>query len=127
MRYTAWSDTMTNESKKILIYDDTCAMCALAKAQIEKRDKHGLFRLVGSHTDEGKALQKQFGINAEESAYVIEGERVYAKSAMVRHVLTQLGTGERIAARIVRLIPEKIADRIYSFVARHRAIGNQRR
>ena len=117
----------TSKHKKILIYDDTCAVCTLAKAHVEKRDENQQFRFVGAHTEEGEALQRKYGIDASESAYVIEGDRVYAKSGMVRHVLIQLGTWERLAAHIARLIPEKIADRIYSFVARHRAIGNRRR
>lgn len=122
MRYTVWSEKTMEKDKKILIYDNECEVCTLAKNSVEKRDKGGQFRLVGSHSEEGKRLQEQYKIDANKSAYVIESGSVREKSDMAFHVLENLGWFERFVARTGRLVPKRAADSIYSFIAKHRNV-----
>jgi len=116
---------MGEKNKKILIYDGSCRVCTVGKQSVENRDRAGQFDIVDMHSERGKALQQQYGVDAEKSAFVIESGIVREKSDMALHVLENLGWFERFVARIGRLLPQKAADSIYSFIARNRKWFNR--
>jgi len=113
---------MTN--KKTLIYDGTCNVCIASKNSVEKRDKNEKFELVDAHSETGKRLSAQHGLDTEKSAYVIEGDSVYEKSDMALHVLENLGWFEKFVAHVGRLVPKKAADSVYSFISKRRKFFN---
>lgn len=117
---------MTNNNKKILIYDGECTVCTAARDAVAKRDSRHVFELVDAHSTEGKRLQEAHQLDTNASAYVIENGVLRDKSDMALYVLENLNWFEKLVAKIGRLMPKKAADIIYSFLARHRNIFNKR-
>ncbi len=50
------------------------------------------------------------------------GARVLVHSDAVLEVGRYLGGGWRLAARVARLVPRRLRDRVYRFIARHRRL-----
>lgn len=108
--------------KKIILFDGVCNLCNDFVQFVIKRDKNDLFRYASLQSDIGKQLISERNINTEkiDSVVLIEpGVAYYIKSDAALQVGRYL-KGYRTISKLLILIPRKLRNIIYDFVARYR-------
>jgi predicted DCC family thiol-disulfide oxidoreductase YuxK len=88
-----------------------------------------MIHFASFQSDVGRRLCNSFGLNADEPdtfAFII-GDRIFTESDAMIEVAIHMG-GIWTSARILRIIPRKIRDKCYRFVAKNRYkwFGTQR-
>ncbi|MEO7086955.1 MAG: DCC1-like thiol-disulfide oxidoreductase family protein [Gemmatimonadaceae bacterium] len=116
------------DARPILLYDDTCGMCA-ASVQFVLRHERGRRTLeFASLTGElGTAVRAtHLELHDVDSVVWWEPRRqhdestIFVRSAAVLHVLRYLGGAWRVLAALGSIVPRPLLDMAYDFVARHR-------
>src|SRR5262245_1145928 len=112
--------------KPIVLYDGVCGLCNRAVQFLLKRDRHDRLRFASLQSDFAAGVLRRHGIDHKEldTIYVVlnhdtTGEELLAKGDALLLFARELG-GIWQVARLGRLVPRPICDRIYDFVARHR-------
>jgi predicted DCC family thiol-disulfide oxidoreductase YuxK len=83
-----------------VVYDADCGVCQASIAWVRKRDRHGVFQLVGNDQEPLPA-----GVSREETGHtvvVLDGARKYVRAAAVARILREL-RGWSIAAAALRM------------------------
>lgn len=108
--------------KKIILFDGVCNLCNNSIQFVIKRDKDDLFRYAALQSKIGQKLLSERKINTEniDSIILIEpGIAYYTKSDAALKIGQNL-KGYRIIFIIFNLIPIKLRDFVYDFIARNR-------
>jgi predicted DCC family thiol-disulfide oxidoreductase YuxK len=113
-------------SNPIVLYDGVCGLCNHAVQFLVKRDRHDRLRFASLQSDFAATLLKRHGVDHQDldTVYVVlnQGEakeELLAKSDAAIFFATAIG-GVWNIARLGRIIPRPIRNRLYDFVARHR-------
>jgi predicted DCC family thiol-disulfide oxidoreductase YuxK len=104
----------------LILFDGVCVFCSRWVGFVIGRDRTMRFRFVTVQEPAGAALAVRLGIDPEmpETNAVILGGRAIFKSDAAIVVLSSLpGWGW---ARGLRLVPRRLRDGLYDFVARNR-------
>lgn len=104
----------------ILIFDGDCVLCSVNARFVLRHDKRGLFRLAAMQGEAGAALMRDAGIDAAnpDTIILIDGARVRRESDAVIAIFEKLGWPWRVAGA-ARLIPARLRDAAYRWVARN--------
>lgn len=110
----------------VLLYDGECGLCDRGVRFVYRRDPGGRFRFASLQSDRGRAILREHGLpeDAMDTMVLVEGGRAYVRSAAVLRVARGLRAAwPALYAFIV--VPRKVRDAAYSFVARrrHRVAG----
>jgi predicted DCC family thiol-disulfide oxidoreductase YuxK len=107
---------------ELLFYDGGCGLCHRSVRFVAAHDRAGAFRFapIGGETFRA-ALSGAKGAALPDSIAVLAGDgRLRVKSDGTIHILERLGGGWRLLAAALRLVPRRLRDAGYDFVARNR-------
>lgn len=112
---------MTATSGPIIVFDAMCVLCSANAAFVLRHDGVGRFRLASMQGEAGAALYRRFGIDPAnpETLIVVEGNSVLRDSDAVLAIWAGLDRPWNALA-VLRIVPRKLRDPIYRWVARHR-------
>ncbi|WP_135305711.1 thiol-disulfide oxidoreductase DCC family protein [Haloarcula amylovorans] len=105
----------------VLLFDGVCNLCNGVVQFLVPRDLDGRLRFAPLQSEAGKALLARSGLPTDdlESVVLVEGDRAYTKSGAVVRVAELLGWPYRLAS-VGRLLPRRLRDTLYDFVADNR-------
>ncbi len=113
--------SLIGDKKLTIIYDNTCTTCNIARAIGETLDTEDNLDFVGMETPRGKGLVHEHGLAMEKSAYAIKSNgNISKKAEMVHTVLSSTNFLGRAIASCLKALPQKTAERVYEFAAKHR-------
>ncbi|WP_340110780.1 thiol-disulfide oxidoreductase DCC family protein [Maribellus mangrovi] len=108
------------QKKPVILFDGICNLCNASINFILKRDKDKLFRYVSLQSDEGKLLVEHHQIPKEtDSVILIKNEKVFIESDAAIEI-GQLLPWPLKWSPVLRIIPKKIRNGIYRWIARNR-------
>jgi predicted DCC family thiol-disulfide oxidoreductase YuxK len=104
-----------------IVFDGMCHLCSGSVTWIARRVDRQV-RFVPAQSDEGARALEAAGLDALDPAsfLVVQDGRSLQKSAAVLAVLDVIGGSWKIAAWLLRLLPQRAADAVYGFVAANR-------
>ncbi|NHF60034.1 thiol-disulfide oxidoreductase DCC family protein [Flavobacteriaceae bacterium TP-CH-4] len=108
--------------KKIILFDGVCNLCNRSIQFVIKRDKADLFRYAALQSEVGQKLLSERNIDTKtiDSIILIDpGVAYYVKSDAALQIGKHL-KGYRSLSSILNLIPSKLRNIVYDFVARNR-------
>ena len=113
-------------SRPVVLYDGVCGLCNRGVQFLLKRDRHDRLRFASLQSDFAAALLRGHGLDHMElnTVYVVlnhgtAGEKLLAKGDAILLFAKELGDIWNVA-RLGRLVPRRIRNSLYDFVARHR-------
>ena len=109
------------DDKPIIIFDGYCVLCSGWAKFVLRHDRAGRCRLLAAQSPLGKAIYIHYGldpIHYETNILMADGV-VWLKSEGSIRMAEGLGFPWHMAA-IFRLLPLRIRDRFYSWLARNR-------
>jgi predicted DCC family thiol-disulfide oxidoreductase YuxK len=111
----------------ILLYDGVCGLCNRFVQFILRRDRHAIFHFAPLQSALAAGILARHNASPTnlDSVYVVlnhelPDEHLLSRSEAVLFVLEQLGGLWRLAAFLLRLVPNLLRDAIYATVARNR-------
>ncbi len=109
------------DDRPIIIFDGKCVLCSGFVRFVLRHDRAGRFRFIAAQSALGTALYRHYGLNPVdyETNLLLEDGRVLVKSTGSIQMLRHLGLPWSLVAA-ARLLPLKVRDALYDFVARHR-------
>ncbi len=112
---------MNAASGPIIVFDAMCVLCSANAAFVLRHDRAGRFRLASMQGEAGSALYRRFGIDPAnpETLIVVEGDNVLRDSDAMLAIWVGLDRPWNALAAL-RIVPRKLRDPIYRWVARHR-------
>lgn len=106
----------------VILYDGVCGLCDRTVRFVLARDPDGTrFRFAALQSDFAAAALARHGRDARDldTVCLLDGERLSIKSDAVLDILARLGGIWRLAA-VARLLPRRLRDAAYSWLARRR-------
>jgi len=104
----------------ILLFDGVCNLCNRTVDFILKRDRAKRFRFVALQSEKGKELIAKFEIPTEtDSVILIFKNEVFIESDAVIEIVKLLPTPWKWLT-IFKIIPLKLRNRIYNWIAKNR-------
>jgi len=109
------------DEKPIIIFDGLCALCSGSAAFVLRHDHAGTFRLLAAQSELGRALYEHYGLDPTdyESMILIADGVAWFKSESAIRIAQGLGLPWSLTA-LCRVIPRRIRDSFYTWIARNR-------
>lgn len=112
------------KDKKIIFFDGVCNLCNNFIDQIIKKDKKKIIYYSSLQADVTKDLLKPFNVEVTDKTmstiFFYENGKLFKQSTAVLKVYTNLGSGYKIAAKLLLVIPSFIRNLVYNFIAKNR-------
>jgi len=114
--------TSMSERRNILFYDGECGLCQRSVRFLSRRDRRGRlhFAPLQGETAAGIVPEEVRASMSTVAFHRADGALFY-RSAGVLEALAQTGSGWRLLAKLLRLVPARLRDRVYDWIARNRA------
>jgi predicted DCC family thiol-disulfide oxidoreductase YuxK len=109
------------DDRPIIIFDGHCALCSGWARFVLRHDRAGLYRLLPAQTPLGRALYVHYGLDPEEyetNILLADGGAWFRSEGSIR-MAEGLGWPWSLA-RVLRILPLRLRDRLYQSVARNR-------
>ncbi len=109
------------DQRPIIVFDGHCVMCSAWANFVLRHDRTGHYRLLPAQTPLGRALYLHYGLDPEHYATNIlidQGVAWFRSEGSIR-MFEGLGWPWRLA-RVGRLLPLRVRDRLYEWIARNR-------
>ena len=109
------------DDRPIIVFDGHCALCSGWVSFVLRHDRAAAFRLLPAQTALGAALYRHYRLDPkdyETNILIADGDAFFKSESAIR-MLERLGTPWS-AARVLRLLPVLLRDRLYDIVARNR-------
>lgn len=104
----------------VILFDGVCNLCNGTVDFLMKRDRKKQFRFASLQSETGEFLRLQYRIPADsDSVILIKSETVFFKSDAAFEIAGMLPYPWKIAA-FLKVIPKKIRNRIYDWIAKNR-------
>ena len=104
----------------VILFDGVCNLCNGTVDFLMKRNRKKQFRFASLQSETGAFLRHQYQIPAySDSVILIKSETVYFKSDAAFEIAGMLSYPWKIAA-FFKIIPKKIRDSIYDWIAKNR-------
>jgi predicted DCC family thiol-disulfide oxidoreductase YuxK len=110
-----------DDGNPIVVMDGQCALCSVGARLIARFDKTAEFRICRAETPLGQTLLRHYGLSStapESWLYIVDGRAFTSLDAMIR-VGRRVG-GPGWLLQPLRLIPQRLQDRLYEKLARNR-------
>ena len=108
--------------KKIILFDGVCNLCNSAVQFLIKRDKKDAFRFVSLQSELGKSILENLKINTFDLDSIIlyesDGTYFYKSDAVIE--IARILEGWFYILIIFKILPLKIRNQLYDFVAKNR-------
>jgi predicted DCC family thiol-disulfide oxidoreductase YuxK len=110
-----------DDGRPIIVFDGHCVFCSGWVRFILKQDRQARFRFIAAQTPLGDALYRHYGLDTRdyETNMLLARGRATVKSEATIRMLSGLGFPWSLAI-LFRIIPLRLRDAVYGFVARHR-------
>ncbi|KMY53369.1 thiol-disulfide oxidoreductase [Bacillus sp. FJAT-27231] len=104
----------------VVLFDGECNFCDSSVQFIIKNDPKGMFHFASLQSDTGQELLKKHHVPSDiDSMILIEGDKVYYKSAAALRICRHLkGAWKLLYAFII--VPRPIRNIAYDFIAKNR-------
>jgi predicted DCC family thiol-disulfide oxidoreductase YuxK len=107
-------------SRSIIYFDGLCNLCDGFVRFILARDRHGRYRFAPLQGETARLrLGDRFAGNEPQTVVLEEPKRFRVRSDAALAILSGLGGIWRLAAAL-RLIPRRLRDAVYDYIARKR-------
>ena len=105
----------------IILFDGVCNFCNSAVDFVIKRDKRSVFKFVSLQSQAGQQIAANNSLTdiGLSSFIFIEGNNIYSKSTAALRVCRYLDGLWRLMYGFI-IVPKKIRDGIYDWIARNR-------
>jgi len=105
----------------IILFDGVCNLCNGWVRFLIKRDEKLKFRFASLQSEAGQSRLETIGLPVDvmETLIYIRDKQYFSESSAVLEILKDLGGIWKIVF-FFRLIPKRIRDSIYWFIAKHR-------
>ena len=112
---------MTENQKKIILFDGVCNLCNGSVVFIIKRDKKDVFRFAAIQSEEGQRLIKQYAIDTSkvDSILLLDGADYFAKSTAALMIARHLKGGYPLLYGFI-ILPVFFRNWVYDIIARNR-------
>ncbi|MBB2713083.1 DCC1-like thiol-disulfide oxidoreductase family protein [Rhizobium sophoriradicis] len=109
------------DDQPLIVFDGECVFCSGWVKFVLKHDSERRYRFLAAQTPLGEALYRHYGLNERdyETNILIEGGRAFFKSDGTIRMVAGLGFPYSLA-KVFRLLPRRLADALYEFIARNR-------
>jgi predicted DCC family thiol-disulfide oxidoreductase YuxK len=115
-----------SETKAIVLYDGVCGLCNRAVQFLLKRDRHDRLQFASLQSDVAARVLQRHGMDPKslDTVYAVlnygePNETLLAKGDAFLFFTKVIG-GIWSVARVGRIIPRRIRNWLYDFIARHR-------
>lgn len=111
----------TSATGPIIVFDALCVLCSANAQFVLRHDRERRFRLASMQGDFGAALYRAHGIDPgnPETLIIVHGDRLWRDSDAVLEIYSSCGWPWRAAAAL-RIVPRRLRDPFYRWVARNR-------
>jgi predicted DCC family thiol-disulfide oxidoreductase YuxK len=109
------------DDRPIIVFDGHCSLCSGWARIVLKSDRQQRFRLLPAQSDLGRAIYIHYGLDPEDyetNILIADGSAWFKSEGSIR-MAEQLGFPWSMAG-LFRLMPTRIRDSLYQFVARNR-------
>jgi predicted DCC family thiol-disulfide oxidoreductase YuxK len=109
------------DDRPIFIFDAHCVLCSRWVEWVLRHDRAGRYRLLSAQSALGYALYVHFGLDPEDyetNILLIDGVALMKAEGSIRLAMG-LGFPWSLAG-ILRILPRRLADALYAWVARNR-------
>jgi predicted DCC family thiol-disulfide oxidoreductase YuxK len=116
---------MASKDRITIAFDGECLMCSRSIRWLAEHDRADQLRFVRLQSPRGRELEARAGTGALATALVEADGRIHSRSDAVLRLLRALGGPFRLLAGLGHLIPRRLRDAAYDFIAtrRHRWFG----
>lgn len=116
---------MPSKDRIIIAFDGECLMCSRSIRWLAEHDRHDQLRFVRLQSPRGRELEARAGTHTLSTALVEADGRIHSRSDAVLRLLRALGGPFRLLGGLGHLIPRRLRDAAYDFIAarRHRWFG----
>ncbi|HHM20383.1 MAG TPA: thiol-disulfide oxidoreductase DCC family protein [Bacteroidetes bacterium] len=111
-----------HSSYPVILFDGVCNFCNSTVNTIIRLDKKGVFKFAPLQSEVGRRYLQMFDHVMEENlntVVLICDGRLYTKSDAALQTFKHLGGPWRYL-RVFTIVPRKIRNAVYDFIARHR-------
>jgi predicted DCC family thiol-disulfide oxidoreductase YuxK/uncharacterized membrane protein YphA (DoxX/SURF4 family) len=117
----AFAPARPGEVGRIILFDGRCGLCNKWVDFVFRYDTRGLYRFAALQSDAGQRTLEKFAFPSDfiDSLVLVEGEGIFTCSSAVLRILRSLGPPFSLMFIFV-VVPKRIRDRAYKFVANHR-------
>jgi predicted DCC family thiol-disulfide oxidoreductase YuxK len=117
----AGMEMQPNPDQDLILFDGTCVFCSAFARFIVRHDRVGRFLFVTAHSATGQALYRAHGLDpvAMTTNIVIVGGQPHIKLRALTAAMRAMG-GVWRGVGILDLIPRRLADPFYDWIARNR-------
>lgn len=106
--------------KRIILFDGVCNFCDASVQFIIKRDPANHFLFTSLQSEKGLELTKKYAIPEDvDSLVLIENGKAFTKSSAALRIAKKLDGLWHLFFLFI-LVPRKIRDGVYNYVARNR-------
>jgi predicted DCC family thiol-disulfide oxidoreductase YuxK len=107
---------------KTIVFDGVCALCSAWVGFVLKRDCAHEFQFAAMQTAAGRTILMQHGVDPDDPVtfLLVDDGAAYTDTDAALRVVSRFGTGWRIFAGIVRVIPSSLRNVLYRWIARNR-------
>ncbi len=109
------------DDRPIIVFDGVCVLCSAWVGFVLRHDTRGRYRLLTAQSELGQALYLHYGLDPVdyETNLLLSHGRLFVKSEGSIRMAEGLGFPWRLAG-VLRLIPLRLRDLLYEWVARNR-------
>ncbi|QMU65369.1 MAG: DUF393 domain-containing protein [Flavobacteriaceae bacterium] len=111
-----------SEGKQIVLFDGVCNLCSSTVIKISKYDTKNRFLFASLQSDIGKQIVDHLKIEVSKTDSIVlyrPTVAYYLKSEAALQIMNGFG-GLWKLTQVFTIIPSKISDIVYDFIARHR-------
>lgn len=108
-------------SHPLIVFDGVCVLCSGFARMVVRLDTDKRFRFATAQSPLGEALYRRHGLRTDfyETNLVIIDGVAFTRMDSLLAVCDALGWPWR-AARLIRLLPRRVRDRLYAWIANNR-------
>ncbi len=105
----------------VIFFDGYCHLCSSSMVFIAKRDRRRLYRFCAMQTPKGRQIAEELKVDpdAPQSFLLIHQKKVLLSSDAAIEIGSSFG-GPWKLLRLLKIIPGKVRNAVYSFIARNR-------
>jgi predicted DCC family thiol-disulfide oxidoreductase YuxK len=109
------------DDRPVIVFDGHCVFCSGWAGFVLRHDRAGRYRLLRAQSALGAALYRHYGLDPVDyqTNILLANGRIWLKSEGSIRMTEGLGLPWSLV-RVLRLIPRRLRDALYEFVARNR-------
>jgi len=113
----------TEAAPAVIVFDGVCLLCSRWVHFVLKHDRTGRYHFASMQSASGRDLLLAHGLDPASplSFLLVDGDHGYTDTRAIMRILQGLGARRwRWLGHALRLVPRRVRDGSYRFVARHR-------